>query len=144
MGIMCLPIGIVLSFRYPITILVIVKYSLFLALFSVHLRYSSNSDFFNLIVFCLLASDCKGGDDCCSPKSRCKDGHGDCDTGLDCISGLCGDNNCNTGEFPSFEGDDDCCVPTNGNCYLFYQGSGRTPVGISGRELVATLKRLHY
>ena len=66
-----------------------------------------------------LAVDCKGEDSCCSPGRKCKDGHGDCDSNSDCISGKCGTNNCDYVTYPSFEYNDDCCVSGRGNLIFF-------------------------
>ena len=69
--------------------------------------------FFMYVIFS-LDDDCRGDDNCCSPEHKCRDGHGDCDSNFDCLSGLCRDNNCDTGAFHTFDSLDDCCVATNG------------------------------
>ena len=66
-------------------------------------------------ILTLLANNCKGGDSCCSSGNKCKDWDGDCDTNEECLSGLCGDNNCDPQMFDTFDSSDDCCIPTNGN-----------------------------
>merc|ERR1719187_3041669 len=57
---------------------------------------------------------CKGGDpqgNCCTPERPCEEGDGDCDFDQDCAAGLlCGVNNCDKTNFPSFDDDDDCCT----------------------------------
>ena len=50
---------------------------------------------------------CNGGDSCCSSDNMCGDGEGDCDYDGDCISGVCGTDNC-VGE--GFDSTDDCCI----------------------------------
>ena len=80
--------------------------------------------------FILAASDCKGTEDCCSTKDKCKDGDGDCDRNTDCISGLCGSNNCDTKRFPSFDSSDDCCMSTIGKLQFFCLTKGGFPRNI--------------
>ena len=67
----------------------------------------------------LLAGGCKGGD-CCTPGNKCKDGDGDCDSYLDCLSGRCGEDNCDTQKYPTFQSNDDCCLKSIGNSNSFY------------------------
>ena len=56
-----------------------------------------------------LEPRCEGEDNgCCTPETPCKVGEGDCDTNADCVSGLCGSNNCG-GRF-DFDNNDDCCA----------------------------------
>ena len=50
---------------------------------------------------------CDGGDSCCSSDNMCGDGEGDCDHDGDCLSGVCGTDNC-VGE--GFDSTDDCCI----------------------------------
>merc|ERR1719150_3046153 len=55
---------------------------------------------------------CNGGDSCCSSDNMCGDGEGDCDHDGDCLSGVCGTDNC-VGE--GFDSTDDCCEPSPSN-----------------------------
>lgn len=45
-----------------------------------------------------------GNDGCCTSDNKCGDREGDCDFDSDCISGVCGSNNCPWGD------SDDCCI----------------------------------
>ena len=54
-----------------------------------------------------IATNCTGGDSCCTLNNQCGLGEGDCDSNEDCLSGLfCGHNNCNG---DTFDNGDDCC-----------------------------------
>ena len=72
-----------------------------------------------VLVKTVLATEhkqCSGGDDCCSYSDPCLEGEGDCENDDHCATGLrCGDNNC---DGDSFDGDDDCCEPSECNSRL--------------------------
>ena len=57
-----------------------------------------------------VASNCNGGDSCCSAENRCTLGDGDCDSDDECAGDLvCGDDNCFM-QGQAWNSGDDCCV----------------------------------
>ena len=67
----------------------------------------------------MYSLQCTGGDSCCTQDNPCGLGQGDCDINHDCTGGLvCGQDNCNIKEFPSFDSTDDCCMDPSKYLYM--------------------------